>query len=112
MKKTFETLATKMTPPKKKIRRKIERGIEEIDKKTFVKLRFDSFLFFKFEIRSVERNWVGIENNRKTGSIGPEESGRNRGNPRLLKEKAFFLLHISISRKIDSISRVSKKHKF
>ena len=47
-------------------------------------------MFRKFEIWSVKRNRAGIENNIKIGSIGLVESGRNRGNPIILKENPFL----------------------
>ena len=69
-------------------------------------------MYQKFEIRSVKRNQVGIENNMKIGSIGLEESGRNRGNLRLLKENSIFLLHILIDWRKGLISRVLKNKIF
>ena len=92
--------------------RGIERGIKEIDKSSFEKVRSDSFLFLKSKIRLVKRNRAGIEIHMKTGSTDWKELGRNRRNPRILKEKAIFLLHISISRKTNLINWISKKQKF
>ena len=90
-------LTKKMT--KKILREGIERGIEEIDKKLFWKSRIWFLYFLKFEIRLVERNRAGIEIHMKTGLTYWKESGRNQRDWRLLKEKAIFLLHISIGRK-------------
>ena len=68
MKKTLEALTTKKT---KKI---WMRNRRDRQKRTFEKVRSDSYFFQNFEIQLVERNRTGIENNMKLGSIGPEES--------------------------------------
>ena len=102
---------------KKKWMRNRERNRRDRQKETFEKFRFDSYMFQNFKIWSDERNRVGIENNIEKGSISPEESGRNRGNPKLLKGNLvffffFLFFHILIDRRKGSISRVSKKKNF
>ena len=97
---------------KKKWMRNRERNRRDRQKETFEKFRFDSYMFQNFKIWSDERNRVGIENNIEKGSISPEESGRNQGNLRLLKENSIFLLHILIDQRKGSIGRVSKNKKF
>ena len=69
-------------------------------------------MFLKFQIRLVERNRAIIEIHMKIGSTNRKESSRNRRNPKLLKEKAIFLLHISIGRETGSIGWITKKQKF
>ena len=84
-KKTFETLIKKTTKKKRKRKKREregnERGIGEESKrktkKTFGKVRSDSYMFLKIEIRSIEGNRACIEMYMKKGSIGRNESGRN-----------------------------------
>ena len=84
-KKTFETLIKKTTKKKEKEKREREKGSREESernrrerqKKTFGKVRSDSYMFLKIEIRSIEGNRACIEMYMKKGSIGRNESGRN-----------------------------------
>ena len=70
--------------------RGIERGIEEIDKSSFEKVRSDSLLFLKSKIRLVERNWAGIEithENRLDWSKGIRQELKE---PKAFKRKSHF----------------------
>ena len=74
--------------PRKMIKKKknCEKGSrEESERKTrnSLKIWFDSYMFWKYENRSVERNLEGIEMFIKIGSTDQRESGRNRASPRL-----------------------------
>ena len=100
---------------KKKWMRNRERNWRDRQKETFEKFRFDSYMFQNFKIWSDERNRVGIENNIEKGSISPEESGRNRGNPKLLKGNLVFFFFFfsftfwSIEEKARSVKFQRKK---
>ena len=82
-KNTFETLTKKTTNFFFFFERRDRERNQRNRQKVFGKVRFDSYMFFKIEIRLVKSNRAGIEMYMKKGSTSRKESRKNRMDPRL-----------------------------